>query len=305
MSNVIVFGASGFLGSALVRANPDCVQVTSKDFDACDPVATGEWFDKNKLMFVDSTVHLCSGVVSGQHDIKDHRQMFEKNFVMTMNLVSQLAKHQSLGVTVNYSSTMVYPQEGSEWPEQSLFTGAWPGAKDGYSLAKAAGQRYCQYWNRELSSRQFVNIVVPNIWGPNDKYDIGSGHVLPAMSDRILTARLENRHLELMGSPRSAREFVHVDDVARATATVLASDQPLETVNVGQGETITIGEIVDGLVRRLDYRRSITWQDPDGQGDTRLCDSSLLRSLGWQPQHTYQEMLDFYSEQIRVERGFV
>lgn len=302
MSNVIVFGATGLLGQAVVRANPGCTQISSKDFDATDRAATKQWFIENTLLFTDSTVHLCTGKVCGIGAQK-HRVMFEDNLMMTMNLVRELAGHQKIGYTVFYSSSVVYPAELEHMTENDMFTGAFSGGNDGYALGKAAGQRYCQYWNREREVVQFVSAVIPNIWGEGDNWDMQTAHVMPAVANKMQYARMHNEELTVFGAPEIRREFLRADDVASAVKLILASGVTQEVYNIGHGHDISIGEIVEGLKQRLAFNGPIEWTGSNGGPTQRLMKCEAMEGLGWRPTYTYEDMLDFHADHVRGTSG--
>lgn len=297
MSNVIVFGATGLLGSALVRANPGCIQVSTKDFDARDPAQTAEWFNQNKLIVTNSTAHICCGLVSGVGSQRN-RVMFADNMLMAINLINNLAQHQKHGNSVYYSTSCVYPQQLDVFEEKDLFTGAFEPSNEGYALANAASTRLCQFWNRELGLRQFITIVPPNLWGQNDNWDINTCHVLPALSQRILQARAQAQSLTVWGTADTRREFLNSTDVALAAAHAVDDSEPNEVYNVGMSTDISIGEIVQGLCKRLDFTGAVEYTQDRAGNNRKLLDSTRIKQLGWQPQHSdYEHMLDCIAEE--------
>jgi len=302
MSNVIVFGATGLLGQAIAKANPGCIEISSKDFDATDRTATEEWFLNNTLLIADSVVHLCTGKVSGIGSQK-HRIMFEHNLVVTMNLVRALASHQKSGLTLYYSSSVVYPAELENMVENDILTGSFAGGNDGYALGKAAGQRYCQYWNRELEHLQFINVVIPNLWGPGDNWDMTSAHVIPALANKMQYARMHSTTLTVFGTPDTRREFLRADDVAVAAQLIIDNPTSQETFNVGYGLDISIGEVVDGLKQRLRYNGPIEWTGTNAGPSQRLMKCEAMDTWGFSPQHTYEMMLDYHADYVRGTNG--
>lgn len=300
--NVIVFGATGLLGSAIARANPNCVQVSSKDFDAMDPVATEQWFQENKLIVQSCIAHICCGRVAGIGGQKN-RMMFQDNMMMAMNLINALAKHQLDGNTVYYSSSCVYPQHLDEFEEADMLTGSFEPSNEGYALAKAAGQRLCQYWNRELGARQFIVVVPPNLYGDNDNWDLANCHVLPALGQRIRTAKLQGEDLSVWGVPETRREFLRSDDVASAVRVILDNPSTIEVFNVGAGTDIEIGTIVKELSEKLEYKGKITYTG-DRVGKTRkLLKTTVIDSFGWKPAYTYSDMIEYIAKHVGEMRG--
>lgn len=294
--NVIVFGATGLLGSAVARANPGCIQVSSKDFDATDQLDTDRWFRENALIVTSSVAHICCGRVAGIGGQKN-RMMFMDNMLMAMNIINALAKYQHQGNSVYYSSSCVYPKHLDEFSEQDMLTGSFEPSNEGYALAKAAGQRLCQYWNRELGARQFIVIVPPNLYGQNDNWDLNSCHVLPAIAQKIRISHLQAQPLVIWGQPDTRREFLRSDDVASAASSIVAIESTQEIFNVGMGSDIDIDSVVAGLCQRLNYKKDYTYTG-DMVGKTKkLLKTDVINSLGWSPKYSYEDMLDYIAEE--------
>jgi len=299
MSNVFVFGATGLLGSAVARANPGCIEVSSKQFDARDPIDTKNWFRMHASDLQDSVIHICCGRVAGIGGQVDYL-MFLENMQMAINLLQCASEFQFTGKTVYYSSSCVYPAHLDVFLESDMLTGAFEVSNEGYALAKAAGQRMCNYLNAYKNTRQFITVIPPNLYGDNDNWDLSTCHVLPALAQRILSARNSNSSsLEVWGSPNTRREFLRSDDVASGAGYILDHMPHAEQVNVGAGADISIGEVVQGLCDRLDYTGEIVYtQDRVGKA-RKLLDSGHIYSAGWQPTYTYNNMLDYIAQEVQ------
>jgi len=296
MKNVIVFGSTGLLGSALVRANPGCIEVSSKDFNAMDLVETKEWFKNNKLLIEDSTAHICCGRVAGIGGQKN-LAMFTENMLMVMNLVNCLAEYQKQGKTVYYSSSCVYPQHLDEFNEEDMFTGIFEPTNEGYALAKAAGQKLCFYWNQALGKYQFITVIPPNLYGDNDNWNIETCHVLPALAQKILHAKKTGEPLKIWGVPETKREFLRSDDVADAAMYILNNDISNTVFNAGMGTDISIGEIIEGLCKRLDYNGTPEYTGNLVGKTRKLLKTTLLDNAGWKSKYNYDDMLDYIAKE--------
>jgi GDP-L-fucose synthase len=290
---VIVIGATGLLGSAIARANPGCVQVSSKNFDATDSNSTSEWFTEHKDIVANSTIHICCGRVAGIGAQRDYF-MFIENMQMALNIIDSARQYQQQGHTVYYSSSCVYPAHLDIFEESAMLTGAFEISNEGYALAKAAGQRMCQYLNKHLGRRQFVTVVPPNLWGSNDNWDIKTCHVLPALTQKILVAKQKNHPvLTVWGSPETRREFLCSDDVASGAMAFLGAATQLDSVNIGYGSDISIGEVVQGLCERISYTGKIEYT-ADRIGKTKkLLKVDYMDKIGWIASNSYDDMLDY------------
>ena len=291
--NVIVVGASGLLGSAVARANPGSVELSSKHFDATDAHMTENWFLEHRDLVENSVIHVCCGRVAGIGGQRDY-SMFSENMRMAMNVLESASNYQKQGTTVYYSSSCVYPAHLDVFEESDMLKGPFELSNEGYAFAKAAGQRLCQYLNKQLGRKQFVTIIPPNLWGDNDNWDLETCHVLPALTQRIFSAKREQQPvLKIWGRPETRREFLCSNDVASGAKAFLATTNTIESVNVGYGSDISIGEIVQGLCDRIGYTGAIEYT-ADRVGKTRkLLKTDIMDELGWIASTSYDDMLDY------------
>lgn len=295
---VIVFGATGLLGSAIAKKNPGCIKLNSKDFDATNKTETMEWFHKNTNIVHNSVVHICCGKVSGIGGQKN-RIMLQENLDMATNLINALAKYQSVGNTVYYSSSCVYPKHLDNFLEKDMLTGSFEQSNEGYALAKSVGQKLCEYWNSDLQTRKFIVIVPPNLWGDNDNWDIETSHVLPALAQKIWNAKKNNQLVEVWGEPDTRREFLCSEDVAEAVQLILSCKSNQTVFNVGMGTDISISEIVNGLANRLEYNGDVSYTGHLTGKKRKLMQSLGVAKMGWKPKYSYEDMLDYISDYVK------
>ena len=299
---VIVFGASGLLGSAIARLNENSVTVTSKDFDARDLVDTKNWFRKYASDIQDSEIHIACGRVAcigGQRNLS----MLLDNAKMTMNLLECASEFQYTGRTVYYSSSCVYPKDSDEFREQDMLTGSFEPSNEGYALGKVLGQKICEYLNQSRNNKQFLTIVPPNLWGDNDNWNLETCHVLPALTQKILAAKAQGlAELEIWGEPDTRREFLRSDDVARAARLLVDENYAQDAINVGYGSDIEIDAVVKGLCQRIGYTGTIRYSSNSVGKKRKLLISSNIRTLGWVQKHSYEHMLDYMVEEA-TRRG--
>lgn len=292
--SVVVIGATGLLGSAIVRANPGCIQLSSSDFDATSYIDTKNYFRNIAEKIENSTIHIACGVVGGiaQQDYA----MFLNNTKIAMNTLECCDEFQTTGHTIYYSSSCVYPEGLDRLGETDLMTGELASTKQGYAFSKLVGIKMCEYLNHKRGFKQFTAVIPPNLWGDGDNWDLNTCHVLPAVTQKIYTAhRTGADTVEIYGSGDTRREFLRSDDVV--TAAHLAAASELQVVNVGSGEDISIGECVDGLVERIGYTGEIVYTGEGTGQHKRLLDTTHSRSQGFAPSYNYSDMLDYMAEQ--------
>jgi len=301
--NHIVFGGTGLLGSALVRSVDTALSVNSKSFDATNQMATRQWFLENRDLIENSHAYICSGVVAG---IVGQRNatMFRDNTLIAINLLDCLSKYQKEGTTVYYSSSCIYPRDMNHFAEDDLLKGVFEPSNEGYALGKTSGQKYCEYLNEVHGYRKFLTIVPPNLYGPNDNWDLATSHVLPALTQRLYHAKMDGvEELEMMGNPTIRREFIRSDDIANATHYVLANDETTEVINIGQGTDVSLQDTVDELSVRIGYTGRVIFNNKMSGKKQKLMSVKRQESLGWSPQYNYSDMFDFMVEELHKRNG--
>ena len=299
--NAIVFGSSGLLGSA-VQKEFSAVGTTSKDFDATDQAATRAWFKANQDLIANSWAFVCCGRVAGIGGQKD-LSMYVDNALMAINLLTCLAEYQKQGKTVYYSSSCVYPASMNNFREQDMFQAPFEVSNEGYALGKASGQKLCEYLNASKGTTQFITVIPPNLYGDNDNWNTETCHVLPAITQKIRTAQLENKHsLELWGVPTTRREFLRSTDVATASRCYLEQELAVSAINTGMGTDISIGELAEGICSRLNYHPEIVWTGHNTGKQQKLLCVDAQTELGFTPAYNYDDMMDYaVAELLRRE----
>ena len=156
--------------------------------------------------------------------------------------------------------------------------------RGGYALAKISGLKLCEFLRRERGL-VYHSLMPTNLYGPGDNYDTEHGHVLPTMIRKFETARVNgSQKVTLWGSGSPLREFLHVDDLASACLFLLEMENPPDLVNVGSGREVTIRQLADMVKEATGSQAFIEWDrtKPDGT-PRKLCDTRLIRKLGWAP----------------------
>jgi GDP-L-fucose synthase len=182
-------------------------------------------------------------------------------------------------------STCIYPRLAPQpIPEDALLTSPLEKTNEGYALAKIAGLKLCEFLRREKGVC-YHSLMPTNLYGTGDNYDVVGGHVLPTMIRKFETARLNgDAAVPLWGTGTPLREFLHVDDLAAACLFMLEMENPPDLVNVGSGVEVTIRELAEKIKSATGCPAEISWDSSKPDGTPRkLCDTALIRSLGWSP----------------------
>ena len=300
---VYVAGHRGMVGSAIVRAlrargHTDIVTRTHAELDLADQQAVRAFFAKEKP----DHVVLAAAKVGGIHANNTYPAEFiYENLMMEANVV-----HESYRAGVKHllflGSSCIYPVRAAQpMREDALLTGTLEPTNEPYAIAKIAGIKLCESYNRQYGV-DYRSVMPTNLYGPGDNYHPENSHVIPALIRRFHEAKEARAPKVVMwgtGTPR--REFLFVDDMAEASVHVMqldaktyeANTQPmLSHINVGTGEDITIAELGRLIAKVVGYEGEIA-QDPskpDG-APRKLMDVSRLKALGWQPRVGLEEGL--------------
>ena len=166
--------------------------------------------------------------------------------------------------------------------EHALLTGPLEPTNEPYAIAKIAGIKLCESYNRQ-HGRQYVSVMPTNLYGPNDDYDLASSHVLPALIRKAHEARLRGDHEYVVwGSGTPRREFLYVDDLADACVHLMERGYDGPLVNIGSGEDVTIRELAETVMDVIGFKGSISFDSSKPDGTPRkLLDVSRLTGLGW------------------------
>jgi GDP-L-fucose synthase len=312
-SRIYVAGHRGLVGSALVRALEaagftDIVTRTRRELDLTDQAAVRRFFAEQRP----DHVFLAAARVGGIHANNTYPADFiHENIIIQDNVI-----HQSLACGVKrllfLGSSCIYPRDCPQpIKEQYLLTGPLEPTNRPYAVAKIAGIETCWAANRQHGTR-FLAVMPTNLYGPGDNYDLETSHVLPALIRKFHQAREEGRdRVVVWGSGAPRREFLHVDDLARACIFLMSlpedgfgrlfSRQAPPLVNIGCGEDLSIRELAGMVQRVVGYEGEIEWDRtrPDGT-PRKLLDIGLIRSLGWEPRIPLEEGIAMTYEDFRA-----
>ena len=302
---IYVAGHRGMVGSAIVRsllargAPPESIiGRTHGELDLTNQAAVNAFFARE----LPDQVYLAAAKVGGIHANDTYPAEFIYDNLMVQANVIHAAHVYGVQTLLFLGSSCIYPKLAPQpMNEDALLTGKLEPTNEPYAVAKIAGIKLCESYNRQYG-RDYRSVMPTNLYGPGDNYHPQNSHVVPAMLRRFHEARLSRApSVTVWGTGTPLREFLHVDDMAAACLHVMALDksaydavtQPMQNhINVGYGSDISIAELAQLVARVVGYGGQIQFDasKPDGT-PRKLMDSSRLRQLGWHPRVALDEGL--------------
>lgn len=320
---VYVAGDRGMVGSAIVRqliaqGHPASRIVTRSraELDLTDQSAVREFFRDEKP----DQVYLAAAKVGGiQANNTYPAEFIYQNLVMETNVI-EAAFRNSVRKLLFLGSSCIYPKLAPQpIPENALLTGPLEPTNEPYAVAKIAGIKLCESYNRQYGRSHGVDyrsVMPTNLYGPGDNYHPENSHVIPALIRRFHDAKVGNMaRVSIWGTGSPRREFLYVDDMAKACVYVMNLDQTtydqctepmLSHINVGSGDDITISELALTVKKTVGYKGELFFDHTKLDGSPRkLMNSTKLKQLGWAPQTclelglsiTYKDFLELYETQ--------
>jgi GDP-L-fucose synthase len=283
-SKIYIAGHRGLVGSAITRkliaeGYQNIVVRTSSELDLRDYHNVFDFFNEQKIDYVFLAAAKVGGIIANQ----DYPVEFLRDNLWIQTNVMDAAYRTGVKKLMFLGSTCIYPKLAPQpLKEEYLLTGALEPTNEPYAVAKIAGIRLCQSYNRQYGSR-FISVMPTNIYGQNDNYDLHSSHVMPALIRKFHEAKEQNSpYVEIWGSGKPKREFLHVDDLADACLYLMKHYESSDIVNIGVGEDISIQELAEKIKQVVGFEGQINYDPSKPDGTPRkLVDVTRMNQLGW------------------------
>ena len=290
-SKILVCGANGMVGSAIVRnlrqkGHQVIIKGTRDTIDFTDQKATDEYFQLTKPEYVFVAAAKVGGIMANNNYKAD---FLTENLRIQTNIIDS-AYRSGVKKLLFLGSSCIYPKMATQpITEDQLMTGALEPTNDAYAIAKIAGIMMCQAY-RQQHGFNAISLMPTNLYGPNDNFDLETSHVLPAMIAKFHNATQKNQTVTLWGDGSAMREFLHVDDLAEACYTCMMNYDEAEHINVGTGEDVTIKELAHTISDVVGFLGDIEWDTTKPNGTPRkVLNVDKIKALGWEPKISLSE----------------
>ena len=294
-NKTLVVGSKGMVGSAIVRrlnANgfTQVIQTDRSKLDLLIQADVEKYLTNEKF----DQIYIASAKVGGIHANNEYPADFlYENLTIQSNLIHGAFKAGTKKLLF-LGSSCIYPKHSQQpMPESELLTGILEPTNEAYAIAKIAGIKMCQYYNKQYDT-DYRAIMPTNLYGPGDNYDLNNSHVIPGLVRKFHQAKLDSSaNVMIWGTGKPRREFMHVDDMASACLFLMnlgkleyrgsLSDGQAH-INAGSGEEVSILELANILKETIEFNGEIILDRTKPDGTMRkLLDNSILFDLGWKP----------------------
>ena len=283
-AKIFVAGHNGMVGSAIVRrlragGYTNMLLRTRAELDLLDQPAVMRFFAEEKPDYV----FMAAARVGGIQANDTYRADFlYQNLQMEANVVHG-AWQAGVADMLFLGSSCIYPRDCPQpIREDYLLTGPLEPTNEPYAIAKIAGLKLCENYNRQYGTR-YVSAMPTNLYGPNDNYDLNTSHVLPALLRKAHEAKLRGEHeLQIWGSGTALREFLYVDDMADACVFIMENGQAADLINIGTGEDLSILQLAQLIMDVVGLEGTVRTDPTKPDGTPRkLLSVDRLHSMGW------------------------
>jgi GDP-L-fucose synthase len=301
---IFVAGHNGMVGSAIVRQlekdkNNQIITAERRDLDLTNQQAVNSFFQSHQI----DQVYLAAAKVGGIHANNEYPAEFiYENLMIEANII-HAAHTSNVQKLLFLGSSCIYPKNAEQpMKESALLTGILESTNEPYAIAKIAGIKLCESYNRQYG-RDYRSVMPTNLYGPNDNYHPENSHVIPALIRRFHEAKVNSdASVTVWGTGKPRREFLYVDDMAEASIFVMNLDKDIyqkhtesmvSHINVGSGEDCTIRELVETVVKVIKFDGEIEFDTkrPDG-APRKLMNVSKLEKMGWKSRTSLESGLE-------------
>jgi GDP-L-fucose synthase len=283
--SVLVAGGTGLVGSAIVREltsrGVETLVVNSKVVDLMDRKATFEYVADHKPQTIIDAAARVGGIGANNTYPVD----FLSNNVQIQTNLMDAAHAAKIPQFLFLGSSCIYPRDCAQpIKEEYLLTGPLELTNSAYAVAKIAGIELIKSYRKQYGYK-WISAMPTNLYGPNDNFDLENSHVFPALIRKFSEAKKNGSAVQLWGTGSPKREFLHVDDLARAVAVLLEKYDSDAHINIGTGEDVTIKELATKIAAATGFTGEIQWDSSKPDGTPRkVLDVSKMKALGWKPE---------------------
>lgn len=290
-SRVLVAGANGMVGSAIVRnleskGYTNIIKGIRQDVDFTSQEETEKYFAVEEPEYVFVAAAKVGGIMANN---TYKAEFLTDNLQIQTNLIQQ---SYNFGVKklLFLGSSCIYPKFATQpITEDQLMTGHLEPTNDAYAIAKITGIKMCEAYRQQYGFNA-ISLMPTNLYGPNDNFDLETSHVFPAMIAKFYNAIKTNESVTLWGNGSAMREFLHVDDLAEACYVCMQSYEEAGHINVGTGEDVTIKQLAEMIADVVGYKREINWDTTKPNGTLRkVLNVDKIKALGWEPKISLRE----------------
>lgn len=285
-ANIFIAGHRGLVGSAILRklkssGYENFILKTSKELDLTRQSDVEKFFMEERPEYVFLAAAKVGGILANSTYPAEfiYKNLMIQSNVIHSSYLSNVKKLLFLG------SSCIYPRECPQpMKEEYLLSGYLEKTNEPYAIAKIAGIKMCQSYNRQYGTN-YISVMPTNLYGPGDNFDLNNSHVIPALIRKFHEAKeFKKEFVTVWGTGKPYREFLHVDDLADACIFLMNKYNESEIINIGTGSDITIKELVELIKEITEFQGEVIWdtKKPDGT-PRKLLDISRISALGWKP----------------------
>lgn len=286
---IYVAGHKGLVGSAIFRklkaeGYSNLLTRSFQELDLRNQVAVDEFFQRKQPECVFLAAAKVGGILANNRYPVD---FLRDNLLIQVNIISAAHKY-GVKKLLFLGSSCIYPKLASQpIKEKYLLTGELEPTNEPYAIAKIAGIKLCQAYNRQFQTN-YISVMPTNLYGPGDNFDLETSHVVPALIRKFHEAKIKSKdHVVVWGTGKPLREFLHVDDLADACLFLMNNYDSSEIINIGTGKDLSIAELAQIIKGIVGYHGAVVFDDSKPDGTPRkLLDVSKLFDMNWRPKIT-------------------
>lgn len=283
-SKIFIAGHQGLVGSALTKAlekegYTNLVSRTRGELDLLNQEQVNRFFQQEKIDFVFVAAARVGGILANQTFPTD---FLYENLMIACNVLHAAAE-TNVKKLLYLGSSCIYPRLAPQpMSESELLNGPLEKTNEGYALAKIAGLKLCEYYNRQYN-KNFISAMPTNLYGPNDNFHPDHSHVIPGLFRKFHEAKKKNAaSVKIWGTGKVLREFLHVDDLASALIFLMKEYNSPETVNIGSQQEVSILELANLISDVVCFKGEIEFDSTKPDGTPRkLLDCNKINQMGW------------------------